>query len=55
MIIKSIGHDRQSAIKGPVVNVPIPVSNVVTPLPQAFNELRLLNCTSNEVYNMNVS
>jgi len=38
MIIKSIGHERQTDIKRAVVNVPIPVSNIVTPLPRAFNE-----------------
>jgi len=38
MIIKAIGHERQSAIKGAVVNVPIPVRNIVTLLPRTFNE-----------------
>jgi hypothetical protein len=38
MIIKSLGYGRQSAIKGAVINVPIPVANVVTSLPRAFNE-----------------
>jgi len=42
MIIKSIGHERQSAIKGAVVNVPIPVSNIVTSLPRAFNEAEVI-------------
>jgi len=42
MIIKTIGHERQSAIKGAVVNVPIPVSNIVTSLPRAFNEAEVI-------------
>jgi len=42
MKIKSIGHERQSAIKGAVVNVPIPVSNIVTSLPRAFKETEVI-------------
>jgi len=42
MVIKSLGVGRQSAIKGAVVNVPIPVSNIVTSLPRAFNEAEVI-------------
>jgi len=42
IIIKSIGHERQSAIKGAVVNVPVPVSNIVTSLPRAINQAEVI-------------
>jgi len=42
MIIKSLVVDRQNAIKGAVVNVPISVSNIVTFLPRAFKEAQVV-------------
>jgi hypothetical protein len=42
MVIKSLGVGRQNAIKGAVVNVPIPVSNIVTSLPRAFHEAEVV-------------
>jgi len=47
MIIKSIGHGRQSAIKGAVVNVPIPV----IPSHELSMQLRLYSFTSSEEWN----
>jgi len=45
----SIGHERQSAIKGVVVNVPIPVSNIATSLPQALYEAEVIQATPQEM------
>lgn len=42
MIINSLGHERQSAINGAVVNIPIPISNIVTSLPRAFYEAEVV-------------
>jgi len=51
MIIKTINQERQSDIKGAVVNVPIPVSNTVTSLPRAFNEAEVIQLHLNEEWN----
>jgi len=42
MIIKSKGHETQSALTGIVVNVSIPVSNFVTSLLRAFSEAEVI-------------
>jgi len=52
MIIISLGHERQSAIKGAVVNVPIPLSNIVAPL--LSMRLRLYTSTSRDEWNMDM-